>query len=224
VSYHIRCSFFSVFFSGNLSCKGTITEAGSEPSTRPKPPPAPKKASLDHGKEAAPSDGSGRDDSGVIYAMPQKRTPSSSVPSRSTSVKKNPSPPRSMQDSHAYAEVEFAPNLASTKPSAKTSEYEYADPDACNKWSLQPIARGLVGTSDYAEIPCLEGAYATLDDVKGAVTAFCDVCFVGCVLCFSVVKMCNKLLRSCPSCTRMNSSINGRVAFFLSGGCTAVVR
>jgi len=72
----------------------------------------------------------------------------------------------------AYSKID-SPKSPKTPPSGNSGSYEYADPNAVGKWSLQHIARGNPVECVYATIPDgydLEEAYAPVEMPSGRFT------------------------------------------------------
>jgi hypothetical protein len=134
----------------------------------PKPKPTPRKTSADCAQETSAS--STPDNNTVIYAMPFNRPPVALVPNsapaaapaRKTSAADTRKP---SVDTNPYSEVEAPSTQSPLKLSSKNLDYEYADPDANDKWLLQSIARG--ASSDYAEINCTDRTYAEISNTDG---------------------------------------------------------
>jgi len=137
----------------------------------PKPPLTPRKPSTDHGPVESV------DSITAIYAMPGHRPPifvdvekkTCAVTSASTSeyAEVNFSPESNNTSKYPptwnlgqYAEIEINSRPTS---SAVVADYEYADPNAINRWALQHIARGVNMDST------ADSAYAVVDVRSGAV-------------------------------------------------------
>ena len=166
---------------------------------RPEPPRRPAGSRFPALTDDKPS--SDQNQSTAIYATPfgrppvvvvKKQTETPLTPKLSPAAKFGELSSKST-GTPIYSELDGPPPLSGSSSPQSPSSYEYADPNATGKWSLQHIARRPPVECEYATIPASygDGSYSPTDVCPGQFNLnsvdgnFCSHSALALFVCFS---------------------------------------